>query len=162
MLDNVLQDFRHAVRSLARDPALALTAAATLAICIGANTTVFSIVNTILLRPLPYPGSERLYWISDVAGKRRMDMAAGPDYYTVRKGQRVFEDIEAHNTSTVNWTGVDKPEQVDVAQVTPSFFHVFATAPLLGRYFEPSEEGPNPPPVVVLSYAFWRSHMGAD
>ena len=162
MLDNFLQDFRHALRGLARDPVLALTAAATLAICIAANTTVFSIVNTILLRPLPYPGAERLFWISDVSGKRRMDMGAGPDYYTIRKGQRLLEDVEAHNTTTVNWTGIDKPEQVDVGQVTPSFFRVFATPPLLGRYFDPSEEGPSPPPVVVLSYPFWRTHMGAD
>jgi putative ABC transport system permease protein len=130
MLENFLQDFRHALRGLARDPILAMTAAATLAISIGANTTVFSIVNTILLRPLPYPGAERLYWISDVSGKRRQDMGGGPDYYVMRKGQHLFEDVEAHNTTTVNWTGIDKPEQLDVGQVTPSFFRVFATPPL--------------------------------
>lgn len=162
MLDNFLQDFRHALRGMARDPVLVLTAAATLAIAIGANTTVFSIVNTILLRPLPYPGAERLYWISVVAGKRRQDMAAGPDYYVIRKQQRLFEDVGGYSTTTVNWTGLDKPEQVDVGQVTPSFFHVFATAPLLGRYLTPEEEGPDPPAVAVLSYAFWRNHMGAD
>lgn len=162
MIDNFLQDFRHALRALASDPVLALTAAATLAICIGANTTVFSIVNTVLLRPLPYPGAERLYWISMVAGKLRQDIPSGPDYYVIRKQQRLFEDVGGFSTTTVNWTGLDKPEQLDVGVVTPSFFHVFATAPLLGRYFLPGEEGPNPPRVVVLSYAFWRNHMGAD
>jgi len=162
MVENFLHDIRHALRGLARDPVLALTAAATLALCIGANTTVFSIVNTILLRPLPYSGAERLYWISVVAGKRRQDIPAGPDYYVIRKQQRLFEDVGAFTTTTVNWTGLDKPEQVDTTQVTPSFFRVFAAPPLLGRYLTPEEEGPNPPSVVVLSYAFWRNHLGAD
>jgi hypothetical protein len=134
MIENFVDDFRHALRGLGRDPVLALTAAATLAICVGANTAVFSIVNTILLRPLPYPGAERLFWISAVAGKRRQDLVTGPEYYVTRKQQRIFEDIGAYTTTTANWTGLDKPEQLDVGVVTPSFFRVFATAPLLGRY----------------------------
>jgi putative ABC transport system permease protein len=162
MIENIFEDFRQAVRALVRDPVLALTATATLAICIGANTAVFSIVNTILLRPLPYPGAERIYWISAIAGKRREDLVTGPEYYVIRKQKRLFEDLGGYTTTTVNWTGVDKPEQLDVGQVTPSFFRVFATPPLLGRYFAPEEEGPNPPPVVVLGYALWRNRMGAD
>ena len=162
MLDNLLQDARHAIRSLIRDPILALTATAMLAVCIGANTTVFSIVNTVLLRPLPYPGSERILWISDISGKRRLDTAAGPDYYVMRRENRVFEEVEAHNTRTFNWTGIEVPRQVDAAQVSPSFFGVFATPPLLGRYLVAGEEGPNAPHVVVLSFPLWRSSMGGD
>ncbi len=159
---SLYEDVRYAIRSLLRDPVLVLAAAATLAISIGANTAVFSIVNTVLLRPLPYPGSERLDWIADVSGKRRMDMGAGPDYYTIRAQQRVFEDVAAFNTTTLNWTGIEKPEQLDAGLVTPSFFRVLATPPLLGRPLASREEGENAPPVVVLSFAFWRSRMGGD
>jgi len=111
-LDRLAQDMRYAVRGLRRDPMLALTAALTLAICIGANTTVFSIVNSILLRPLPYPGSERIYWVSERMGRERTEVGLGPDYYSLREQNRVFADIAAFDTLTLNWTGVEKPEQL--------------------------------------------------
>jgi putative ABC transport system permease protein len=161
-LERLRQDVRYAVRGLRRDPMLALTAGLTLAICIGANTTVFSIVNSILLRPLPYPGSERLNWVSERLGKEQMEFGLGPDYYSLREENRVFEEIAAFDTSTLNWTGVEKPEQIDAAQVTPSFFRVMGTPPLMGRYLAPEEQGEKAPAVVVLSYAFWRSRTGSD
>jgi hypothetical protein len=160
-LERLGQDVRYAVRGLRRDPMLAVTAALTLAICIGANTTVFSIVNSILLRPLPYPGSERIYWVSERMGQGP-DVVVGPDYYSVREENRIFEDVAAFDVLTVNWTGVEKPEQLDEAEVTPSFFRVMGSQPLLGRYLARGEEGAKAPPVVVLSYAFWRSRMGSD
>lgn len=160
-LDRLAQDLRYAMRGLRRDPMLALTAALTLAICIGANTTVFSIVNSILLRPLPYPGSERIYWVSEHLG-RDPEIGAGPDYYSLREENRVFEDVAAYDQTTVNWTGVEKPEQLDVAQVSPSFFRVMGTQPMMGRYLASAEQGEKAPPVVILSYAFWRSRLGRD
>lgn len=160
-LDRLGQDLRYAMRGLRRDPMLALTAGLTLAICIGANTTVFSIVNSILLRPLPYPGAERIYWVSEHLG-READVGAGPDYYSLRDENRVFESIAAYAQTTVNWVGVEKPEQLDVAQVTPSFFRVMGTQPMMGRYLAPEEQGEKAPAIVVLSYAFWRRRMGSD
>ena len=160
-LDRLGQDLRYAMRGLRRDPMLALTATLTLAICIGANTTVFSIVNSILLRPLPYPGSERIYALTERIGPEA-DVAVGPDYYSVREENHVFEDVAAFDVLTVNWTGVEKPQQLDAAQVTPSFFRVMGTQPMLGRYLTPEEQGEKAPGVVVLSYAFWRSRMGSD
>jgi len=160
-LDRLGQDLRYALRGLRRDPMLMLTAGLTLATCIGANTTVFSIVNSILLRPLPYPGAERIYWVSEHLG-REDEVGAGPDYYSLREENRVFEDIAAYDQTTVNWTGVEKPEQLDVAQVTASYFRVMGTQPMMGRYLSPEERGEKAPPVVVLSYAFWRSRMGSD
>jgi predicted permease len=162
MLDNFLDDLRYAVRGLHRDRVLAFTAAATLAICIGANTTVFSLVNSILLRPLPYPGADRIYWISERSGKEHIEVGAGPDYYMARDQNRAFEDVCAFAPTTLNWTGVENPEQLDTAQVTPSFFRVLGTQPMLGRYLAPGEEGEMPPAVAILSYAFWRSRMGSD
>ncbi len=157
----MIESFRFAIRGLRRDPALMLAATLTLAICIGANTTVFSLVNSILLRPLPYPGSERIYWLGERMGREGMEVGLGADYYSLAEENHVFESVAAYDTVTVNWTGIEKPEQVDAAQVTPSFFRVMGTQPLMGRYFAPEEQGVKAPPVVVLSYAFWRSRMGS-
>ncbi|HKX00475.1 MAG TPA: ABC transporter permease [Bryobacteraceae bacterium] len=158
----MIDDIRQALRRFRTDPMLALTATLTLAVCIGANTTVFSIVNSILLRPLPYPGSKRIYWVREQAGKQQMEFATGADYYSLRDQNRVFEDIAAFDSLTVNWTGIEKPQQLDAARVTPSFFRVMATQPLMGRYFAPEEQGVKAPPVVVLSYAFWHASMASD
>jgi len=158
----MIESFRYAIRGLRRDPALMLAATLTLAICIGANTTVFSLVNSILLRPLPYPGSERIYWLGERIGTEQMEVGIAADYYSLREENQVFEDVAAYETLTVNWTGTEKPEQVDAAQVTPSFFRVMGTQPLMGRYLAPEEQGSKAAPVVVLSYAFWRSRMGSD
>jgi putative ABC transport system permease protein len=161
-IDNFIQDVHYAIRGLRRDPMLTLTAMLTLAICIGANTTVFSLVNSIILRPLPYPQSERLYWVSERMGKDQLELSHAPDYYSFREQNKVFEDVAAYDPSTVNWTSAEKAEQLDSAQVAPSFFNVLSSQPLMGRYLARSEEGPKAPPVAVLSYSFWRSRMGSD
>ena len=149
------------MRGLRRDPLLALTAAATLALCIGANTTMFSLVDSILIRPLPYPGSDRIYSINEHIGATE-NLSIAADYYSLREHNRVFEDVGVFDPLTLNWTGIDKPEQLDAAQVSPSFFRVMGTQPALGRYLAPEEEGPKAPAVAVLSYAFWRNRLGAD
>jgi hypothetical protein len=149
VLESFFRDFQFAVRSTRRDPALALMALVTLAICIGANTTIFSIVNTVLLRPLPYPASDRLYWLSERMGKAQTDISLGADYYTLREQNRIFENIAAWDGQVVNWAGREKAEQLIASQVTPSFFHAMGTQPLLGRYLLPSEQGVKAPAVVV-------------
>ena len=165
MIENFLQDMRYGWRGLRRDRMLALASTFTLAICIGANTTVFSLVNSILLRPLPYPASERLYWLSERIGRDQMEVGLSADYYSLREENRVFEDVAAYQPTTVTWSGTEKPEQpeqVDATQVTPSFFRVMGSQPVTGRYLAPEEQGTKAPAVVVLSYAFWRSRMASD
>ena len=162
MLDSVVQDIRYALRGMRRDPMLAVVAALSLAICIGANTTMFSIVDTVLLRPLPYPNADRLCWITELLGRPPVEVAVAGDYFSLSEENRVFSSVAAYNSTTLNWTGVDKPEQVDAAQVTSSFFRVFGTAPMMGRLLTPSEDGPQSPSVVVLSYSFWRTRLGSD
>ena len=161
-LERFTDDARYALRNLRRDPFLALAATLTLAVCIGANTTLFSVANSILIRPLPYPNSERIDWISERSGPTRQDVGVAPDYFSLREQNRIFEDVAAFDPMTVNWTGVETPEQLDAADVSPSFFRVMGSRPMLGRYLAPEEEGPKAPPVVVLSYAFWRNRMGSD
>ena len=161
-VENLGQDIRYAVRALRRDPILTAVAVLSLAICIGANTTIFSIVNTILLRPLPYPESGQLYWISEMLGRPPVEVAVAGDYFSISEENRVFSGVTAYSTTTLNWAGVEKPEQVDAAQVTSSFFRVFGAAPTMGRYLSTAEDGPREAPVVVLSYSFWRTRLGGD
>jgi putative ABC transport system permease protein len=152
----------YALRSLRRDPFLFAAATVILAVCIGANTTVFSIANSILIRPLPYPGAERIDWISERSGPAQQDTGAAPDYYRIREWNRVFEDVAAFNAITLNWTGVERPEQLDTAIVATSFFRVMGMQAMLGRYLAAGEDGSKAPPVAVVSYEFWRNRLGAD
>ena len=158
----MFERLRHAARGLRRDPILWLTATLTLALCIGANTTVFSLVNSILLRPLPFPDSGRIYWVNERMGRSQAEVALGADYYSLREADRVFAEVGAFDPLTLNWSGREKPEQLDAAQVTPSFFSVLGTKPMIGRFLAPGEEGRAAPAVVVVSYPFWRSRLGAD
>jgi len=163
MLTHIAQDLLYAARSLRRNPLLAQAATLTLAIAIGANTTVFSLVNSILLRPLPYPDSGRIYWITERTDRSAIEVGLGPDYYSLREQNRVFEDVAAmFDRISVNWSGPEKPEQVLATQTTASFFHVMGVQPMLGRYLAAGEEGRNAPAVAVLSYSFWRTRLGAD
>jgi putative ABC transport system permease protein len=162
LVESFWDDTRYAVRNLRRDWFLALTATATLAICIGANTTVFSIANSILIRPLPYPNSDRIDWISERSGPAQQDVGAAPDYFMIREQNRTFAEVGAFDSTIVNWTGVDTPEQVDAATVSPSFFGVMGTQPLLGRTLTPEEMGLKAPAVAILSYVFWRNRFGGD
>jgi putative ABC transport system permease protein len=161
-LQSFVEDIVYSVRGLRRDPFLAFAATITLAVSIGANTAVFSIADSILIRPLPYPNSGRIDWISERAGPAREDIAVAPDYYQIRDQNRIFEDVAEFGPLTLNWTGVERPEQLDAASASVSFFRVMGAPPLLGRYFARDEEGPKAPPVVVLSYAFWHNRLGSD
>lgn len=149
-------------RSVIRDRTLLLSATVILALSIGANTALFSVANSILLRPLPYPRSELINWISERSGPAQQDIGAAPDYYRLRDGNRVFDAVAALNPVTVNWTAVERPEQLDGAEVSSSFFRVMGRQPLLGRCFAAGEEGSRAPALAVLSYAFWQSRLGGD
>ena len=153
---------RRAATGLRREPMLALTATLTLAIAIGANTAVFSIVDSILIRPLPYPSADRLYWISEHTERWPAGIGIAPDYYSMRERTRAFEDIGAIAWGDVNYGGPDRPEYLHAAQVSPSFFQVMGARPMLGRYLAQEEEGTKAPLVVVVSYTFWRNRLGGD
>jgi predicted permease len=147
---------------LKRDRVLVVTAALTLAVCIGAITTVFSLVDSILLRPLAYSDPGRLYWVTERFRGGAMEIATGADYYSMRKMRNVFADAAAYGAYTVNWNRPDMAEQLDAAQVTASFFSTLGVRPRMGRYLEEGEDGPNASAVVVASYSFWRSRLASD
>jgi predicted permease len=162
VIKSFCEDLRYAVRNLRRDPFLALAVTVMLGVCIGVNTTVLSVANSILIRPLRYPNSDRIDWISERSGPAQQDLGAVPDYFALREQNRIFEDVAAFVQFTMNWTGIERPEPLEATAVSSSFFHVMGTQPLLGRYLTPDEEGPKAPPVAVLSYAFWRTSLGGD
>jgi putative ABC transport system permease protein len=138
---SMFQSTSYAARGLRRDPLLLISATLTLAVCIGANTTIFSIANSILVRPLLYPGSERSDRISERSGPGNEDVGAAPAYYRLRDGNRVFEDVAAFNPVTVNWTSTERPEQMNAAVVSAPFFRSPATGRIRQRITELGNAG---------------------
>jgi predicted permease len=150
------------LRRFRRDLPLLATVTATLAVCIGANTTVFSIVDSVLLRPLPFSDPGRIYWVTENFHRGQMSGAVSPDYYSLRDARHVFAEVAAYTTLTRNWSGIERPEQLDVAEASPSFFTLLGVRPMIGRTFAESEQGDQSPAAVVVSYPFWRNRLASD
>jgi putative ABC transport system permease protein len=161
MLSSIWQDVRYALRGLARRPGFAVVVVATLTLGIGANAAIFSVVNGVLLRPLPFAAPERLvqldqqdpYWT-----------VSEPEFMDYRRDARVFERVAAYTGSDVSLTGSDEPERVEAARVSDQFFSTLGVAAARGRTFSRDEEGPGsgPSPVIVISDGLWRRRFGAD
>jgi putative ABC transport system permease protein len=159
-MDTLLQDLRYAVRQLVRNRGFTIVAVLTLALGIGANTAIFSVIRGVLLRPLPFPEPERLMLAVGVIGSQRAGVTA-PDFIDWRAGSSTL-DLAAMTTYNANLTGIDEPERVTAARVTANYFAVLGVRPLLGRVFTPDEEPEGAPHVVVVTEGFWRNRLGAD
>ncbi|HKF57053.1 MAG TPA: ABC transporter permease [Blastocatellia bacterium] len=159
---NFYQDLKLSIRILINKPGFAITAILIIAIGIGASTAIFSIVNGVLLRPLPSPNSERLIkvWESFVGGGT--GTASVPNLKDWRAQNQAFETISAYSTRSYNLQGRDNPEQVSAAEVSPDFFQTFAIDSSIGRTFTIDEDTPGRSHVVVLSDQLWRANFGAD
>ncbi|MCB1057884.1 MAG: ABC transporter permease, partial [Acidobacteria bacterium] len=164
-MSGLLQDLRFSLRALARNPGFTAVALLTLALGIGASTTIFSVVNTVLLRPLPYESSERLVQVFE------RNLERGWIWYPVspanfkdwRETAQSFEGLAAYAIYTdtgFNLTGGADPERVTTTAVTAGFFDLFKTPALLGRTFRPEEDEPGQDHVVVLSYGLWQRRFG--
>jgi putative ABC transport system permease protein len=163
-LESLGSDLALALRQLRRAPVFAAAVIATLALAIGANAAVFSVIQAVLLAPPPYREPDRLMviWSNlDLAGYQRAPLS-GPELLDLREGARSFQDIAAIWTTTAQISGEGEPEQLRVGLVTANFFSLLGVEPRLGRNFEPAEEGQGAPRVVILSDALWRRHFGAD
>ena len=158
----MLQDLRYAARSLLRNPGFAAIAVLTLALGIGANTTIFTVVRSVLFRPLPYQAPERtaMLWNS-WEGEARGRLSA-PELFDYRQGVRSFEQIGAYAVGEANLTGEGAPERVPSAFMTADMFGVLGVGPTLGRAFTPEEDRPGGPEVVVLSHGLWQRRFGGD
>lgn len=155
-METLLQDLRYAARRLLRAPAFTITAVLTLAIGIGAVTAVFSLVDGVLLRSLPFPGSDRLMWVDD-------NGTAPLGVYEIAKGDRVsIEATAAYSYGSFVLGGLGPAEWVQAPIVTAGLFPILGARPYLGRFIEPDEDRAGSTPVVVLSHAFWVKRFGGD
>lgn len=164
-MEAALRDFRYAIRVLRRNRGFTLAAVITLALGIGANTAIFTVVNAVLLRPLPFAGPDRLavVWLDNQRENIQRDVTSFPAFTDWRTRSRTFEEMAAFSGARFNLTsGEGEPEEVRGARVTGSFFDVLGIAALHGRTFRPEELEPGNERVVVLSYGLWARRFGGD
>ena len=163
MMDTLLADLRYALRTLRRSPGFTAVAVLTLALGIGANTAIFSVVNAVLLRPLPFHDPDRLVLLWERSPQLEFMTVAYPDFVDWREQSRAFEDIAVFNRyRTLNLTGVAEPERLATAVVTASLFPVLGAQAAVGRTFLPNEDHPGAPRTIVLSYGLWQRRFGSD
>jgi len=159
-----LQDVKYALRTLRNSPSLTAAALLTLAIGIGANTAMFSLVDGVLLRPFPYPDPERLVFIWDSNPGQGWDRfsVSPPNFIDYRDQATVFDSMSAYYSTTVTLTGVDEPERIPAARVGPDYFQTFGIAPQIGRAFAPEDNEPGNTGVVILSDRLWARRFASD
>jgi putative ABC transport system permease protein len=162
--DELAQDLRYAQRSLRRAPGFTLVAMVTLALGIGANTALFSVISAVILRPLPYPDADRLVRLWSTGQKHPLPRYASalPDHRVWRSENRTFEDIGAYTGATFTVTGTDRAELLQGARMTANLWTLLGSRPLQGRLFSQAEEEWGAHRVVVLSERVWRRLFGAN
>jgi hypothetical protein len=163
-MDALLTDVRQTLRMLRRSPVFTLTALAALALGIGANTAIFSVVDAVLLKPLPYPDPDRIVQLVGVTPQGSFAIASVPTYNIWREQTQVLEDVAAYDNGGpgINIGGGDRPEQVKGIHVSREFFRLFGVPVPLGRPFTAEEDRPGGPKVVVISDGLWHRRFGAD
>ncbi|MCI0486525.1 MAG: ABC transporter permease [Blastocatellia bacterium] len=164
-MDNFLQDLRYGARALIKNPGFASVAVIALALGIGANTAIFSVVNAVLLRPLPYQNPDQLVmvWETSLARGLERNPASPVNYADWREQKQIFDHIAGWWYPQINLTDdYGEPERVRTIDVTDEFFSVFGVQPLLGRTFLQGEDRRDAEPVVVLSYNLWQRRFGGD
>jgi putative ABC transport system permease protein len=162
-LDIALQDLRFAVRGLVRRPGFAIASVLTLMLGIGATTAVFSVVDRILFRSLPYPHDDRLVSFGLRAPIERDEFSLGAGYIDFRKEPGPFEAITSMAPGTTDCDVTEQnPVRLNCAQVEQTFLPTFGMEPLIGRNFRPDEDRQDAPPVVILSYGLWKSRFGGN
>lgn len=160
-VSNFLGDARYAVRILRRSPGFAVVAVLTLAVGIGANAIVFSLLDALVLHPLHLPGADGLYAIQQ--GRDHAASQSYPDYIDLRNRTRTFDGLVTYTMAPVGLNISGRPEQIWLYETSCNYFDVLGVQPYLGRFFHASDEhGPNSAPYIVLSYAYWQSHLQGD
>jgi putative ABC transport system permease protein len=163
-MTTLLQDIRYGVRLLLKSPGFTIVAALSLALGVGANTAIFSIVNAVLLRSLPFPHSDRLVKI--VANNRKVGAQdigfSVPELDDLRTRAGVFEQVSAINAGDTNLTGAERPQRHQVAVVSPNYFSMLGASAHIGRVFGPSDEVPGFAEAAVISDSLWADGFGRD
>ena len=160
-----MHDLRFAFRSLRKRPGFTIAVVLTLALAIGPNSAIFSVVNTVLLKPLPYDDADSIVWLTGTRprdGRADASASSWREYLRWRSRSEVFEGVAAYYDRSFNLSDDDEPERVSGAVVTPNLFHVLGVQPVLGRSFLEREAGQGNHRVVILGDGLWRRRFGAD
>jgi putative ABC transport system permease protein len=164
VMEDLYQDLRYSIRTLLKHPGVTAIAVITLALGIGANTALFSVVNAVLLRPLPFKESDRLVWVSETIlnlGVKDMSVAP-PTFIDWQAQQQNFDELTAYSTEDFILTGQGEPERIHAAAVSSSYLSMLAGSPAAGRFFGTEEDRVGGEPAVVLSHVLWRTRFNAD
>ena len=161
-LESIAQDLRYGLRGIRRSPGFSSVVVLTLALGIGANTAIFSVVNAVLLRPLPYPAAERLVWLGESDPKAEGISVTWVNYQHWRNENHSFEDMAGFQTAHLTLTGRGEPLFTRAGLVTNTFFGLLGAHPMLGRVFSAFDDRPGAVPTAVLDYRFWIGKLGAD
>jgi predicted permease len=163
-MDSFLQSLRYALRTLGRNPGATFVIVASLAVGIGANTAVFSVVNALLLQPLPYPDPHRLVvlWLRSPGINIPQDWPSPGQYIDVRTESRSFETMSISQGRSGTLLGLEQPERVEALLTSSGLFPLLGARPLHGRLLLPEEDSPGKPPVAILSHDLWRRLFNAD
>ena len=161
-LTTVPQDFHFALRMLRKTPGFTLTAITALTLGIGANVAIFSVVNTVILKPLAAPDPDRIVQIEQAFDGVPSSGTGYPEFNLWKEQTNIFEDVSAYRLDRISLTGHASPELVPIARVTLPFFHLFGAPVLRGRTFTADEDRPGGRNVAVLSYGFWERRFGKD
>jgi putative ABC transport system permease protein len=161
-LESVLQDLRYGFRTLRRSPAFSIVAVVTVALSIGITTAVFTIVNSVLLRPLPYPDPGRLIVAATLDPREHLPATPNPDFAAWHEQNTTLKNVTAYTNDDFNFSGAGEPARVTGAEVTSDFFSTLGILPQLGRPFAKAEDRPNADHVAILSYKFWQERFSGD
>jgi putative ABC transport system permease protein len=165
MMDTLIKDLRFAVRGLLKRPGFTAIVLIALALGIGANTAIFSLVNAVVLQPLPFPEPDRLVWMyGNIRNGGNRASVSPLDFLDYRSQNKTFEQFAASGTlpMSVTLTGSGEPERLQASGVTGNFFQAYGVSPALGRGFTLENEKPGQNQVTVLSYALWQKRFGGD
>ena len=162
-MQTFVQDLKYALRTFREAPGFTITAIAALTLGIGVNVAIFSVVNAVLLKPVPFPEPDRLVFLTNSQNGNPTGTAASPAKFMHYRAQtEVLEDVAAFNTTTFNHTDGDVPVQIEANRVSEAYFRLFRAPFVSGRGFTPDEDLPGGPKVTVISYNFWMQRLGGD
>ena len=161
-METFLKDLKHSFRMLGQNRGFTAAAVAALAVGIGSNTAIFSVVNTVLLKPPPFPESDRIVMFMNTSPQGQGSAASPAKFNHWRDQSSVVQDVSAFRTGVVNLTGGDVPEQLRSAQVSADYFRLFGASIIRGRGFTVQEDLPKGPRVALISEGFWRRRFAGD
>jgi putative ABC transport system permease protein len=161
-MDTLLKDLRYGFRGLLKRPGFTAIVVITLALGIGANTAIFSVVNALLLKPLPYRSPDQLVWIGEVSPQRKEEMVPGAHFLEWSEQSQTLERIAVYSDNNLTLTGAGEAERLDCGTISSGFFQMLGVQPLLGRDFLTEEDRPGGERVAIISHSLWQRRFNTD